>query len=31
MIRDKVDLRDVNYACVILVWLRYSFVRQLTW
>ena len=27
MLRDKVDLRDANYATVLMVWLRYSFIR----
>ena len=31
MLRDKVDLKDANFASVLLVWLRYSFIRQLTW
>ena len=31
MLKDRVDLRDVNFASVLLVWLRYSFIRQLTW
>lgn len=31
ILRDKVDLRDANYATILLVWLRYSFIRQLTW
>ena len=31
MLMHKVDLRDVSFATIILVWLRYSFIRQLTW
>ena len=31
ILRDKIDLRDANYATVLMVWLRYSFTRQLTW
>ena len=31
ILKDRMDLRDVNFASVLLVWLRYSFIRQLTW
>lgn len=31
MLKDKIDIRDANYPAVLLVWLRYSFIRQLTW
>ena len=31
MLKDRTDLRDVNFPTVLLVWLRYSFIRQLTW
>ena len=27
MLKDRTDLRDVNFAAVLLVWLRYSFIR----
>ena len=31
MLKDRSDLRDVSYASFLLVWLRYSFIRQLTY
>ena len=27
MLKDRTDLRDVNFPTVLLVWLRYSFIR----
>jgi hypothetical protein len=31
ILRDKTDLNNPDFAIVLLVWLRYSFLRQLTW
>jgi alpha-glucan, water dikinase len=31
ILKDKTDLNDPRFAIVLLVWLRYSFMRQLTW
>ena len=31
LLKDKIELEDQNYSAFLWVWLRYSFVRQLTW
>lgn len=31
ILRDQTDLNNPDFAIVLLVWLRYSFLRQLTW
>ena len=31
LLKDKMDLSDPDFAIVLMVWLRYSFIRQLTW
>ena len=31
ILKDKTDLNNPDVAIVLMVWLRYSFIRQLTW
>jgi len=31
ILKDKVVLEDRNYTAFLFIWLRYSFIRQLTW
>jgi alpha-glucan,water dikinase len=31
LLKDKSDLTNPDFAIVLMVWLRYSFIRQLTW
>lgn len=31
ILKDRFDLQDVNFASFTMIWLRYSFIRQLTW
>jgi alpha-glucan, water dikinase len=31
ILKDKAQLDDCSYAAFMYIWLRYSFIRQLTW
>jgi len=31
ILKDKLDINNRDYAAFLMIWLRYSFIRQLTW